>query len=81
MGAMKAIDTELQEFDYNFCDLSNRDDVFDLVVDAQLMGRKLSTLLLDAIEFYIVQDSWHDGPLVSLCRSDEFVKAMAWHRS
>jgi len=81
MGVMKEIDIELQEFDFAYCDLSNRDDVFDLVVDAQLAGRKLSPLLLDAIRFYIVQDSWTDGPLVSLCRSDEFVKAMEWHRS
>lgn len=78
MGAMKAIDIELQEFDFAYCDLSNRDDVFDLIVDAQLTDTKLSKLLLRAVRFYLVEDSYRDGPLSSLWLSDEFVKALSW---
>lgn len=79
MGAYKQIDIELQDFDFSYCDLTNRDDVFDLVVDAQLVGRKLSPLMCDAIRFYMVEDSRTDGPLSRLWLNDEFVQAMGWH--
>jgi len=78
MGVMKEIDIELQELDFAYCDLSNRDDVFDLIVDAELTETKLSKLLLQAVRYYLVEDSFRDGPLASLWLSDEFVKALSW---
>jgi len=80
MGAMKAIDTELQGLDFAYCDLSNRDDVFDLVVDSQLMNHQLSSLLMSAIRFYLEQDSYTNGPLANLSLNDEFVQAMEFQR-
>jgi len=81
MGAIKEIYTELLELDCDTYSLSNRDDVFDLVVDAQLQGRKLSPLLMQAIRFYMVQDSYTNGPLAALWLNDEFRAAMEWHAS
>lgn len=80
MGAYKEIDIELQELDMAYCDLGNRDDVFDLIVDAQLMNHQLSSLLMSAVRFYLEQDSYTNGPLANLSMCDEFVQAMEFQR-
>lgn len=79
MGAMKDIDIELQDFNCDGYSLSNADDVFDLVVDAQLTNRKLSALLLSAIRYYLAEDSYTDGPLARLWLNGEFRDALEWH--
>ena len=45
MGVMKTIDIELQDMDVEV-DFGNYDDIFDLIVDAQLTNTFLSPLLL-----------------------------------
>lgn len=73
MGAYKTLDIELQDIDC-VADLSNSEDVFDLVVDTHLANKALSRLMLTAIAYELVNPShrW-------LMRNAEFVNCWDWH--
>lgn len=73
MGAYKTLDIELQELDVE-ADLTNSEDVFDLVVDTHLSNKPLSRLMLIAIAYELVKPShrW-------LMRNAEFVDCWDWH--
>jgi len=73
MGAYKTLDIELQELNCE-ADLTNSEDVFDLVVDTHLSNKPLSRLMLTAIAYELVKPShrW-------LMRNVEFVDCWDWH--
>lgn len=73
MGAYKTLDIELQELDVE-ADLTNSEDVFDLVVDTHLANKPLSRLMLVAIAYELVKPThrW-------LMRNAEFVDCWDWH--
>lgn len=73
MGAYKTLDIELQELDVE-ADLTNSEDVFDLVVDTHLSNKPLSRLMLIAIAYELVKPThrW-------LMRNAEFVDCWDWH--
>ena len=73
MGYMKQIDIELQDMDIEV-DFGNYDDIFDLIVDTQLAGVKLSPIMLQYIQ-YRMTESVH---LMSLMGLPEFVEALEW---
>lgn len=74
MGAFKQLDIEMQELNVD-CDITNSEDIFDLLVDMQLAGTKLSPLMLDAI----TEAMKADPSMVWLFASDEFAQAWSWH--
>ena len=57
--------------------LSNIDDVFDVVVDATLASRILARDLIEDICFSLYRDK-RGGALVDLYSSDEFLTALDW---
>lgn len=73
MGAYKTLDIEMQELDVE-ADLTNCEDVFDLVVDTHLANKPLSRLMLVAIAYELVKPThrW-------LMRNAEFVDCWDWH--
>lgn len=73
MGVMKALDIELQELDAEV-DLTNCEDVFDLVVDTHLSNKRLSKLMMLYIAHELVKPShrW-------LLSNDEFMDCWDWH--
>jgi hypothetical protein len=74
MGIMKTIAIELEELDADV-DFDNADDLFDLVIDTQLAGVKLSPTMLQ----YIVH-SINEYPHLQWLRvNDEFRNAFDWH--
>ena len=73
MGFMKTIDIELQDMNVEV-DFDNYDDIFDLIVDAQLTNTFLSPLLLS----YVVSRLDDDERLNGLYESIEFVEALEW---
>jgi len=74
MGIMKAIAIELEELEAEV-DFDNADDLFDLVIDTQLAGVKLSPTMLQ----YIVH-SINEYPHLQWLRvNDEFRGAFDWH--
>lgn len=75
MGIFKTIDTELQELNFDYIDLANSEDIFDVVIDAKLSNHKLIPVLVQLIDFNInkFEYSW-------LKNNDEFVSALEWHR-
>lgn len=74
MGVYKTLDIELQELDMEV-DFTNRDDIFDLVIDSKLSNVKLSPLMLKAIVSQI-NEYPHLQPLMWF---REFIEAMDWH--
>lgn len=57
--------------------LNNRDDVFDVVVDATLASKVLARDLIEDICFGLYRDK-RGGELVDLYASDEFLTALDW---
>ena len=74
MGIMKTIAIELEELDAEV-DFNNFDDLFDLVIDTQLAGVKLSPTMLQYIQ-HSMTESVH---LMSLMGLPEFADAIEWH--
>jgi len=74
MGIMKTIAIELEELDAEV-DFNNFDDLFDLVIDTQLAGVKLSPTMLQ----YIVHSINEYPHLQGLRVNDEFRGAFDWH--
>ena len=73
MGYMKTLDLEFQELDCEV-ELSNSEDVFDLIVDTHLASTPVSRLMLTAISYELVKPShrW-------LLLNDEFMACWDWH--
>jgi hypothetical protein len=74
MGIMKTIAIELEELDAEV-DFDNADDLFDLVIDTQLAGVKLSPTMLQ----YIVHSINEYPHLQGLRVNDEFRNSFDWH--
>jgi hypothetical protein len=74
MGIMKTIAIELEELDAEV-DFDNADDLFDLVIDTQLAGVKLSPTMLQYI-VYSINEYFH---LQWLRVNDEFRNSFDWH--
>lgn len=74
MGIYKDLDIELQELDMEI-DFTNRDDLFDLVVDSKLAGVKLSRYMLR----FVLANIFGDDRLSSLAFNEEFDDALGWH--
>lgn len=55
--------------------LNNRDDVFDLIVDAAIHGNKITQQTLDAILNKLYEDR-RGGTLADLWASKEFMNAL-----
>lgn len=75
MGALKAIDIDLQAMD-NDIDFTNRDDIFDIVVDACLANYKLSMPTLKAVAAFVFDTRLDD---FALYNCEEFADAFMWH--
>lgn len=75
MGAMKTLDIELQDLDIE-ADLTNSEDIFDLVVDTHLASTPLSALMMLFISHELVKSKnrW-------LLLNDEFMSCFDWHNA
>lgn len=74
MGAYKTLDIELQELDVE-ADLTNSEDVFDLVVDTHLANKPLSRLMLLQIAHSMI----YEKSFKWLMHNEEFVTCWDWH--
>lgn len=74
MGAMKTLDLELQELDAEV-DITNADDVFDLVVDTRLSNKPLSHMM----QMYVASVAAERIEVRCLFGLAEFVDAWDWH--
>ncbi len=74
MGVMKSLDIELQELDAEV-DLTNADDVFDLVVDTRLSNKPLSRMM----QVYIASVAAERIDVRCLFGLDEFIDCWDWH--
>jgi hypothetical protein len=78
MGAYKAIAMELEELEAEV-NFDCADDIFDLVVDAQLGNTKLSPLMIRMIWGTLGLHSDSGNPIDRLWSIKEFRDVMAWH--
>jgi hypothetical protein len=74
MGIYKTLDIELQELDMEI-NFTNRDDLFDMVIDSKLSGVKLS----DLMRKLIVNNIHQYVHLQPLMWNEEFVTSLEWH--
>lgn len=74
MGVMKTLDIELQDLDCEV-DLTNSEDIFDLVVDTHLSNKPLSKMMLTYIAYQVSEYS----EMRWLFRNAEFVDCWDWH--
>jgi len=74
MGVMKTLDIELQDLDAEV-DLTNSEDIFDLVVDTHLANKPLSRLML----LHIANSMIYDKSFKWLMHNSEFVDCWDWH--
>ena len=78
MGIMKTIAIELEELEAEV-DFDCADDIFDLVVDAQLGNTKLSPLMILMIWETIRLHTDSGDAIDRLWSIKEFRDVMAWH--
>jgi hypothetical protein len=74
MGVYKTLDIELQELDMEV-NFSNKDDLFDLVIDSKLSNVKLSDLMRKCV----VSNIYENVHLQPLMWNEEFVTSLEWH--